>query len=92
MSDLKAAGINPYLAAGSAAGAGSVVSTTAPQLHGQEAIGNYLDTKLAIEQIKQAQEMTKQAKWSTDIAQNDYQISEAEKDLLVLMQNFKGIC
>lgn len=81
MADLKAAGINPYLAAGSAAGSGSVVSTTAPQLHGQEAIGNYLDTKLALEQIKQAQEMTKQAQWSSAIAKNDFKISEDEARL-----------
>ena len=34
MADLEAAGLNPNLAAGSAAGAGSVVSTTAPQKDG----------------------------------------------------------
>lgn len=61
MADLEAAGLNPQLAAGSAAGAGSVVSTQAPQIRNVD-IGAVLDTATAIEKIKQAKQETENLK------------------------------
>lgn len=57
MADLQAAGLNPQLAAGSGAGAGSVVSTQAPQMRNLD-IGAALDTAMALEKIKQAKQET----------------------------------
>lgn len=61
MADLQAAGLNPQLAAGSGAGAGSVVSTQAPQMKNID-IGAALDTATAIERIKQAKQETENLK------------------------------
>lgn len=82
--DLRAAGINPYLAAGSASGAGSVVSTSAPQVPDQSRLGQYLDTKLALEQIKQAQEATKQAKYQTEISRQDTALAMYDTQLTAI--------
>lgn len=69
MADLQAAGLNPQLAAGSAAGTGSVVSTSAPQMANFNNLGNILDTVSAVEQIRQQKLQTKAQKTSNQILQ-----------------------
>ena len=51
--DLKKAGLSPTLAAGSGAGAGSVISTQAPQMSGLENLGKSIETALAVKQLEQ---------------------------------------
>lgn len=58
MADLQAAGLNPQLAAGSGAGSGAVVSTSAPQMANSNMLGTVLDTVKAVEQIRQQKEQT----------------------------------
>ena len=54
VADLKAAGLSPVLAAGgSGAGAGSVISTQAPQMSGLENLGKSIETALAVKQLEQ---------------------------------------
>ena len=54
IADLKAAGLSPVLAAGgSGAGAGSVISTQAPQMSGLENLGKSIETALAVKQLEQ---------------------------------------
>ena len=54
VADLKAAGLSPVLAAGgSGAGAGSVISTQAPQMSGFENLGKSIETALAVKQLEQ---------------------------------------
>ena len=48
VADLKKAGLSPTLAAGSGAGAGSVISTQAPQMSGLENLGKSIETALAV--------------------------------------------
>ena len=57
MADLQAAGLNPNLAAGSAAGAGSVVSRS-----NTNDLGSVLDTMMAINSIKQQKQAVQNAK------------------------------
>lgn len=90
MEDLRAAGINPYLAAGSSAGAGSVVSTSAPQVPNQSRLGQYLDTKLALEQIQQAQQATKQAKYQTEIFRQDAALAAYDTELTAIDQEIQS--
>lgn len=69
--DLQAAGMNPYMAAGSAAGAGSVVGHvgTSPRN-----IGSFLDASMALQQDKQA-------KIQTNILKNQKDISDEERNM-----------
>lgn len=53
VADLKAAGLSPVLAAGTGAGAGSVVATSAPQMSGFENLGKSIETALAVKQLEQ---------------------------------------
>ena len=53
VADLKKAGLSPTLAAGSGAGAGSVISTQAPQMSGLENLGKSIETALAVKQLEQ---------------------------------------
>ena len=55
VADLKAAGLSPVLAAGgSGAGAGSVISTQAPQMSGLEDLGKSITAALNVKALEQA--------------------------------------
>lgn len=71
--DLEAAGLNPNLAAGSGAGAGSVVSTTAPQKDSSwiDKLQFNLDFVSAIEDVKQKRLQTQILKSEKDKAEKD---------------------
>lgn len=76
-SDLEAAGLNPNLAAGSAASSSNMA---APQLD-NSAIGDYLDYKAAKEQIRRTEQETQIAKFQKDYwdtmsksAENNYNL------------------
>lgn len=64
VADLKAAGLSPTLAAGSAASAGSVVSTSAPQRKSD------LDSYLALASVGTALAQQQKAQTEADIAKN----------------------
>lgn len=66
VADLEAAGLNKNLAAGSSAGAGSVVSTTAPQVQAPD-LGAMLDFKAAQTQIDSTKAQTKNAQVENNI-------------------------
>lgn len=80
MSDLQAAGLNPNLAAGSGAGAGSVVSTSAPQLD-KANIGTKLDAQIHEEQLKQAKYITQQEKNAMHLSQAQAGLAGIEKEM-----------
>ena len=76
MKDLEAAGLNPNLAAGSAAGAGAVVGrSNTPQISGNP-IGTALDTAMAVQQLRMQREqndiLKNQAKASLYSSYNTY--------------------
>lgn len=82
--DLEAAGLNPNLAAGSSAGAGSVVSTSAPQKDASwiDKLKSNLDFVNSIEQIKQQKLQTKILKYKERQEQwlsNLYMLESMEK-------------
>lgn len=77
MNDLKAAGINPNLAAGSSANAGAVISTKSPEFN----LGNALDYKAAQEQINYQQAQTNNAKVTNDILNNQYQTDKLKRNI-----------
>lgn len=81
VADLEAAGLNKNLAAGSSAGAGSVVSTTAPQKDSSWL--NYLKFNLdyvsAIESMRQARLQTENMKKENELISNQKDISDYEK-------------
>lgn len=52
VADLKAAGLSPVLAAGSGAGAGSVVATSAPRLEGLDQLDKGISGALATKQLE----------------------------------------
>ena len=54
VADLKKAGLSPTLAAGSGAGAGSVISTQAPQMSGLEDLGKSITAALNVKALEQA--------------------------------------
>lgn len=90
MADLQAAGLNPQLAAGSGAGAGSVVSTQAPQMRNLD-IGAALDTAMAVERIKQAKQQTKnlEEQWrlmSSEMSKNNAQTAIANEQAYSLKE------
>lgn len=103
MADLEAAGLNPQLAAGSGAGAGSIVSTRAPQWQGN-ALGNALDMASHIEQLRQQKKQTQlldqqiqianQEKWSKifqnqlDEALTDYWLGDKNSDYHYAFSDF----
>lgn len=83
VADLEAAGLNKNLAAGSSAGAGSVVSTTAPQKDSSWL--NYLKFNLdyvsAIENMRQARLQTENMKKQNELISNQKEISDYEKNI-----------
>lgn len=84
MADLQSAGLNPNLAAGSAAGAGSVVSQGSHGVSGQSVgsagvsghnlipLGSILDTVKHVESMKQMKLQTEILKWQKEKAHEDY--------------------
>lgn len=83
MADLKAAGLNPNLAAGSAAGAGSVVgrSSTPGLPSAGNPIGTALDTMSAIQQLRNQKEQNEILKnQKRESAANAY-MAERESDV-----------
>lgn len=81
--DLEAAGLNPNLAAGSGAGAGSVVSTTAPQKDASwiNKLQFNLDFVSAIEDIKQKRLRTEILKSERDKADKDATAAAYYRDM-----------
>ncbi|WP_373836987.1 hypothetical protein, partial [Jeotgalibaca arthritidis] len=81
--DLESAGLNPNLAAGSAAGAGSVVSTTAPQKDSSwlDKLKFNIDFFTAIEDIKQKRLETEIMKQQQTVATNDAISSAYYRDM-----------
>ena len=81
MADLEAAGLNKNLAAGSSAGAGSVVSTTAPQKDSSwlNHLKFNLDYITAIESIRQARLQTENMQKQNELISNQKDISDYEK-------------
>lgn len=81
MADLKAAGLNPNLAAGSAAQAGAVVSRSSTN---DLNIGSMLDTVMAANQVKMQKQQTDNAKIENQILENQKTVTsnEAAKSLL----------
>lgn len=78
--DLKRAGLSPVLAAGSAANAGSVISTTAPQHGLYEKMGKYNIAQTAMALMQQQQQIDRTS------AENEYirmqtQKTQADKNL-----------
>lgn len=81
--DLEAAGLNPNLAAGSGAGAGSVVSTTVPQKDSSwvNKMKFNLDFFNAIEDMRQKRLQTQILKENKTVAQNDATASAYYRDM-----------
>lgn len=77
MADLKAAGLNPNLAAGSAAGAGSVVGrSSTPGLPSVgNPVGTALDSAMAVSQLKAQKEQNQILKNQVIKSQNDAEVS-----------------
>lgn len=71
VSDLESAGLNKYLAAGSAA----TSTTTAQADFRDNSIGTYLDTKAAKEQVKQQEYITEQEKQKAEQEKNNTNMS-----------------
>lgn len=80
MADLEAAGLNPNLAAGSAAGAGTVVgrSNTQGISTPEMQVGSMLDTISAAQQIKAQKQQTENAKIEQQILQSQKEAANLE--------------
>lgn len=87
--DLEAAGLNPNLAAGSSAGTGSVVSTTAPQKDSSwiNKLKFNLDFFNAIEDIKQKRLQTEILRENKYRAAEDATASKYYKDMAICTYN-----
>lgn len=72
VADLKAAGLSPTLAAGSSAGAGSVVSTSAPQRR------NNLEALTALASVKTLIAQQQRAQTEADIARQQLNLSKEQ--------------
>lgn len=83
LADLEAAGLNPNLAAGSSASAGSVVSTTAPQKDSSwiNKLKFNLDFFNAIEDLRQKRLQTEIMKENKTVATNDATASAYYRDM-----------
>lgn len=81
--DLEAAGLNPNLAAGSGAGAGSVVSTTAPQKDSSwlNKLKFNIDFFNSIEDMRQKKLQTEIMKQNKTVATNDATASAYYRDM-----------
>lgn len=97
--DLEAAGLNPNLAAGSSAGAGSVVSTSAPQKDASwiDKLKSNLDFVNSIEQIKQQKLQTKilnykerQEKWLSNLYMLQSMEMSRQDDLNSILYRFQN--
>lgn len=85
MADLKAAGLNPNLAAGSAAGAGAVVGrSNTPQISGNP-IGTALDTASAVAQLRAQREQNQILKNQKDESEAKARLANNE----ALMNNIE---
>ncbi len=84
--DLEAAGFNPNLAAGSGAGAGSVVSTTVPQRDSSwvDKMKFNLDFISAIEDVKQVRLQTEIMKANKDKAEKDAAAAAYYRDMAMI--------
>lgn len=98
-SDLEAAGLNPNLAAGSSAGAGSVVSTSAPQRDASwiDKLKSNLDFVNSIEQIKQQKLQTKilnykerQEKWLSNLYMLEAMDKSRQDDINSILYRFQN--
>lgn len=95
MADLKAAGLNPNLAAGSAAGAGAVVGrSNTPQISGNP-IGTALDTASAVAQLRAQREQNEILKNQRDetaakarLAENDALMSNIEFNTMLGLKSY----
>ena len=82
MADLEAAGINPNLAAGSAASAGSVVSRS-----NTNDLGSALDTVQALNSIKQQKQAVENQKIENEIKQKvQIDIDKSQKEYYLRQQ------
>lgn len=81
--DLQAAGLNKNLAAGSGAGAGSVVSTSAPQAQNND-LGAMLDYKAATSAINKTEAETNNLNIQNQILKNQANISNLDYELSYL--------
>lgn len=97
--DLEAAGLNPNLAAGSSAGAGSVVSTSAPQKDSSwiDKLKSNLDFVNSIEQIKQQKFQTnilkykeKQEKWLSNLYMLESMEKSRQDDINSILYRFQN--
>lgn len=84
--DLEAAGLNPNLAAGSGAGAGSVVSTTAPQKDSSwlNKLKFNIDFFNSIEDMRQKRLQTEIMKQNKTVAANDATASAYYRDMAMI--------
>ena len=91
VADLKAAGLSPVLAAGSAAGAGPVVSTTAPMQHAADVSG-----KVRMEDLKMQRSLGAISavmdvlRGRTDIAQTQAQTELTKQQMQNLAEDTRG--
>lgn len=83
VADLEAAGLNKNLAAGSSAGAGSVVSTSAPQAQNTD-LGAMLDYKAATASINKIEAETNNLNIQNTILKNQANISNLDYELQYL--------
>lgn len=83
VADLKAAGLSPTLAAGSAAGAGTVIKTEPPQ---RGKIENMAESAIIAMQM-----LRQQAEISNTIAQNDLIKAQINKTNVDTLSSFQGI-
>lgn len=79
--DLEAAGLNPVLAQGSAAGAGAVVGRSNTGGSAVPQVGSMLDTVAAMQQIRNQVQQTKNAKIEESILNNQAALSHLQYDL-----------
>lgn len=83
--DLKAAGLSQTLAAGSGAGAGSVISTSAPQSKIADALSKldvanaYINTKTALANQQQAQTSADQAREDLEYSRKAHSLEEKDR-------------
>ena len=99
VADLKAAGLSPVLAAGgSGAGAGSVISTQAPQMSGLENLGKSIETALAVKNLESMnQDISKKIEENVLIRKQQHKTdvdalkSEAERRNIDIQSAIKGL-
>lgn len=98
VADLKKAGLSPTLAAGSGAGAGSVISTQAPQMSGLENLGKSIETALVVKNLESMnQDISKKIEENVLIRKQQHKTdvdalkSEAERRNIDIQSAIKGL-